>query len=73
MFNKRKRLLDSVKELANRGGVSQGGRIPVDNKSKVDPAIVKKHATGNGSRVEARGIGVAAFGIGAHAQRQGTR
>jgi hypothetical protein len=47
-------MVDALKKLVDRFEVMVGKRIPVDNESKVNPAVLKEHAASNGSRMESR-------------------
>jgi hypothetical protein len=46
-FDERERLMDGVKELVNRVRIILGRRIPVNNKSEINPAVFKEHAAGS--------------------------
>ena len=70
-FHNREREVDGVKESIDRVGVIGGQRIPVDDEREINPAVIEEHAAGNRPRVKSGNIGVAAFCIGAYAQRQG--
>jgi hypothetical protein len=63
--------MDGVKELVDGVRVIPGRRIPVDDESKVNPAVFKEQAAGNGPHVESWSIGIAALSIGAYAEREG--
>src|SRR4029077_3086279 len=53
VLNERERLVNRGKELAHSRRVVGVWVIPIYDESKVDPVIIKEHATGNRAEMEA--------------------